>query len=612
MQGSVGMACQLFRVTPEAATETQPQIHPSGPVLVFDGRLDNREELLAILKEGAQVSTESPDPALVLAAYDAFGDRLPEWLTGDFALGIFDPIRRQLLLARDSLGVRPLYYYCTRETFLFASEVKALLAHPRVSARPNHAHLAGLLLRGPAHDHQGLTFFAGVVSLLPAHVAILTSQGLVTRRYWDFDPTRQLRLRSFRECAEAFRHHFEQAVRRRLRSAFPVAVSVSGGLDSSSILCLAETLRRRGAERHPALMGVSYTSADGSLSDERAFLLEIERDYGITIERVPVGLGLLNGAREALWHIEAPFLDTQWTTTTTFLQTVRRLGARVLLTGHWGDQVLFDQAYLIDLVRRMAWGEARRHLQEYPRWFIEADPRYYRRRFFRELVRSHVPDLIVPLLRGLRATLAPGRQDRPWYTKAFWRCARPSLAKGSPIAGPFPTAHARSLYQTFRSRHEVLSMEFNNKVAAMHGLETTFPFLDRDLISVLMVIPGEMQTWKGVPKAILRDAMRGVLPEAIVGRDWKGDMSHLINGGMEQDYPHLVSCLEEGRRAVQWGYVKGDVMREALMRLKDQVRDPNGGATWRLLDLLGLELWLQVFFGEETREKESVAYGLAC
>ncbi len=589
--GAVGLACRLLRITPEAATETQPLVHPSGAVLVFDGRLDNREALLSELGASAGVTAAAPDPALVLAAHAAFGQRFPERLAGDFALGLFDSRRQELLLARDVIGIRPLYYCRTGDTFLFASEIKALLAHPGVSPRPNDDLLADLLLDG-AGDTQGMTFFQGVWSLLPAHMAIVTPQRFVARRYWDFDPSRQMRLGSFQEYAEVFRDHFERAVRRRLRSAYPVAVSVSGGLDSSSIFCVAETLIRGSRGRYPPLLGISNTAPDGTPSDEKAFLLEIERKYGVAIERVPVILGLLNDARQEVWHVEAPILDDQWNTTHTFHRIVHELGARVLLTGHWGDQVLFPQGYLIDLFRRLAWGEVQAHLREFGRWFTDADPAYFRRRFFLDLVRYSVPGRLFPFLRMLRF-----KPRHPWYSAALRKHARRHALRQTPIKGSFATTHARSLYEEARSSHYVLCMEWNNKVGAMHRLEMAFPFLDRDLVSFLMAIPGEMQTWKGVPKALLREALRGVLPDAIIRRTWKADFSHVVNEGMETEFPQVLHYLQAGKMAASSGYVNDDVLSEELERSKDRLQAHNCGIAWSLSDLLGLELWLQVFFG---------------
>jgi asparagine synthetase B (glutamine-hydrolysing) len=141
-------------------------------------------------------------------------------------------------------------------------------------------------------------------------------------------------------------------------------------------------------------------------------------------------------------------------------------------------------------------------------------------------------------------------------------------------------------------------MEWDNKVAAMHGLETASPFLDRDLLAFLLGIPGEMQTWKGVPKALLREAMRGVLPEAILRRTWKADFSHLVNEGMAQDFPQVVRCLESDSLAVRLGYLDGRLLGNELNLLKGRMRGSDCEAAWSLSDLLGLEVWLQVFFGE--------------
>lgn len=262
--------------------------------------------------------------------------------------------------------------------------------------------------------------------------------------------------------------------------------------------------------------------------------------------------------------------------------------------------MLFDQAYLIDLFRRLAWGKIWAHLKEFSRWNTDVNHGYFRRQFCRDLIKYHVPDALVPLLRRLRSKTVRDTPDRPWYTEEFRDRIRQCASGQTLVRGPFATAHARSLYQEARSRHHVQCINWNNNVAAMHGIEIAFPFLDRDLISFLMGIPGEVQAWKGVPKAILREATRGVLPDAIVARTWKGDFTHVVNEAMSREYPRLVHCLEEGGMAIGLGYVKGEVMREELARLRDGIRGPDCGITWSLSDLLGLELWLQVFFGDKT------------
>lgn len=589
--GPVGLACQQFRVTPESARETQPLVDPSGAVLVFDGRLDNRAELLERLKDTSGMAHDVPDPALILAAYHVIGARVAEWLAGDFALALFDPRSPQLLLARDAIGVRPLYYCHLQRTVLFASEIKALLAHPDVSSKPNDELLANFLL-ARVYDHSA-TFVAGIRSLPPAHAAVVTPTGLTTRRYWDFDPSARIRLGSFQDYADAFRHVFGQAVQRRLRSRHPVAVSVSGGLDSSSILCLAHTLVRTRQPAAPPVLGASYTSRAGSPSDEQAFLLEIEQAYGMPIHRVPLGpMALLDHARQLTWHVEAPFLDEQWGNTRRFLQTVNRLGARVLLTGHWGDQMLFPQAYLVDLVRRLRWRTAYAHLREFPRWMTDADPRWFRNRFVKDLVKYHLPAAWFQVLRGLRDRC---KQDAPWYVKTFRERALRSCWSRPPPTPRFSTVHGQSLYDEIRIGHHVLCMEWENKVAALHGLEMAFPFLDRDLLTFLMGIPGEVQTHQGVPKALLRHALQGVLPEAIAQRRWKADFTDLVNDGVERDYPQLIRCLDAHPRVAEFGYVNEHALRTHLDRLRAGLSGSTCASAWALSDLLGLELWLRTF-----------------
>jgi len=598
-QRTVGFASRLSRISLESAHETQPLMDPSGVVLVFDGRLDNREDLLSVLRTTAALSVESSDPALVLSAYRAFGDNFPAHLDGDFALGLYDPNQSKLLLARDPVGVRPIYYYASRDLFVFASEIKTLLAHPGIVTQPNDDVVADLLFtRLAAEDTRGLTCFQNIFSVLPAHLTIASPEGIVTKRYWDFDRSRQVRLRSFDEYAEAFRHHFERAVRRRLRCAGPVAISVSGGLDSSAVFCVGETLRRSAPGIRSPLIGVSYTFPDGSPSDEKHFLVEIERAYDVEITRMDnLPTGIIDGCREAIWHAEAPFLDAQWSRTHAYLTAVRGLGAKVLLTGHWGDQFLFDDAYLVDLCRRGQWLQAWQHINAFGEW-VDIPVHWFRRRLFAALLKRHVPGVIVERLREIRNRWRPTGDVLQCYTEGFRERAAPRVPRLAVLPG---RAHAQSLYDHVRSRYHVLCMEWNNKVGAMHGLDMAFPFLDRDLIAFLMAIPGEALSRNGVHKGLLRDALQGVLPPSIASRTSKADFTGDVNEGVVRHYDWLARCLHTGGMATGLGYVKPDPLPAGSR--PPITGDPmSSELSWALGDLLSLELWLQGFFGPKNAQ----------
>jgi asparagine synthase (glutamine-hydrolysing) len=590
------LECLSIPAVVEAGSSGPPEGGPHIPAVAFDGRLDNRDELLGELGRAHRLETDAPDRALVIAAYRAWGDHFAERLSGDFALGVFDPSRRTLVLARDAIGVRPLYYFADPHVFIFASEIKAILAHPTVVVRPNDDVVADYLFNlFAAEDGHGLTFFEGISTLLPAHLAIVTPARLVTRQYWDFDRERRIAVSSGAEAVEGFREHFTRAVRRRLRPA-PVAVSVSGGLDSSAIFCVAEQIRR--SEGGLPLIGVSYTVADGRLSDEKRYLDDIERACGVEIRRWDdLPGGLMEGSREAIHHAEGPLLETRWTGTAAYHRAIRALGVRTLLTGHFGDQFLVDDAFLVDLVAQGSWGSTWRHASEYGR-FRDDGIQSVRRRLASALVIEYAPRGLVSALRRFRRRFREEHALSSVYSGEF-RARGEAAARRRPADARSGSAHARALHRLARSRYHVMSLEWSNKVAAMHGMDTAFPFFDRDLIAFVMAIPGELQGWRGVPKGLMREALAGVLPDAIRSRTSKADFTQDVNTEMAQDYDKLVQCLRTGGMAVKRGYVREQALAD-LERFRPDPDEDSCTLGWALADLVSLELWLQQFFGEQT------------
>jgi asparagine synthase (glutamine-hydrolysing) len=593
LEGPVGLACQLMRVTPESLTETQPLVGHCGAVLVFDGRLDNREELLSLLKREPGVEPSAPDPALVLAAYDKYGDRFPEYLNGEFALGLFDPRRRQLMLARDAVGLRTLYYSRSGDVFLFSSEIKAILAHPQIEPQPDDDFLSDLYGKELACPLEGLTFFKGVTNFFPGYSAILSPKGFTLRQYWDFDLSRRLHFGSFPDYAEAFRHYFQQAVARCLRSAYPVAVSVSGGLDSSAIFCMAKTLKNKEPERYPAILGFSCKGPEGSLADEDRFVKEVENHYGCSIERLSLGpKRLTDKPEEEIWHSEVPFLFYE--DSHRIYQVSGHYNSRVLIAGSGGDQFLADLAYLIDLLHGLAWGRLNRHLLEVQEWGVHSAS-YRRRVFWRAVVKRHLPVRLVDGLRKLLGRPAAITTRLPGCVTELER--RAARKRKSPFQRQsVSNFHARSLYEIIRSAYELFEIENANKISSMHGLQSGLPFYDRDLLSFLMAIPGEMINWRGVSKGILREGLRGILPEAIVQRRSKADFTDLGNEGMILDYPRVLDAVLKGTRVFARGYVNKEGFFQKLENMRARILAPNILLARSLLILLSLETWLEVFF----------------
>ncbi len=596
INSSLGLSANVLHVTAESLSEVQPALHHSGCVLVFDGRVDNREELIADLSPAEGLTSSSPDSQLALLAYLRFGKSFAAHIVGDFALALFDPRSRELLLARDVIGIRPLYFYQDANLFIFGSEVKALLAHPGVKTRPNESYLAVTMMGGMPPGDLALTHFDNIFSLPPAHVLTVTPKGVVREKYWDFDVRTQIRYRSPEEYFEGFRHHFQRAVRRRLRSAFPVAITVSGGLDSSSIFCVAQKLRQSGDLPCPEIFGLTHVSEPGTPADERVFVKAIERDYEVKIAGVPVEFrGLREGIRPSVWAFEAPLGDIQWYNNSLLLEAAKSRDARVMLTGHWGDQILFQTAYLVDLFRAFKWKQVRAHLGEFGNW-IDADPKWFRKYFYRDLVKTHIPRQLRPLIAMVRAKTQKISKDELWFTEQFRKLAAESLARYYPPKAKFASMHARGMYEDVRAKYYVQAMELHNKAGAAASVDMTLPVLDRDLLLFLMSIPGEVVTEHGVHRGLLRKAMHGILPAEIIERRTKANYTHLENQMMQRQYDDVCGFFSDDSEVHARGYVDAKSLRSELLLLSGKIEGRGCRAAWSLGDLMGLEIWLQEFF----------------
>jgi len=239
--GSVGLAHQMLWTTPESLHEKLP-FEADKLVITSDSRIDNREELLPELGLSEEVS----DSEVILKAYGRWGRKCVDRLLGDFAFVIWDKSKEELFCARDHMGVKPFYYcYQADKSFTFATEIKALFAWG-VPREINEAKIGDRFER--ITNDQEITSYRMILRLPPANFLIIAIDGLCKKRYWDLDPEHEIRFGSDEAYSIAFREIFTKAVTCRLRSVFPVGSMLSGGLDSSSIVCVSRKLLPR---KHP-------------------------------------------------------------------------------------------------------------------------------------------------------------------------------------------------------------------------------------------------------------------------------------------------------------------------------------------------------------------------
>ncbi|MCK6481024.1 MAG: asparagine synthetase B, partial [Planctomycetes bacterium] len=340
-----------FATTPEAAAETQPLLDPeSGLVLVLDGRIDNREEVLASLRQRGAAPREPSDAGILLAAWKAMGEACLLRLAGDYALLLWDGRRRRLVAARDPLGIRPLFRASDGGALLLASDPLSLLAHPALPAEPAEGYLAEILAEEARSWEE--TLHRGVLRVPPGHLLEAGEGGARLRLAFDPTPLPRPPGASLATDAEAFRAVFDEAVRCRLRvppGGKAPGILLSGGVDSGAVALAAAGIRAAEGGGRGDLLAVSGVFP-GEPFDEEPLIRETAAAAGIGLLRgLPVEVPPGEPAREAAATGALP-LSPLGRTHYLLLAAAGGAGRRVLLTGNGGDEWPGGTPYLLSTV----------------------------------------------------------------------------------------------------------------------------------------------------------------------------------------------------------------------------------------------------------------------
>ena len=602
-RGSVALGHCMLHTTPESLLEQQPLTDETGALcLVFDGRLDNRAELRKELAgKGARLRSNT-DSELILRAYEIWGEQAPVKLLGDFAFALWDSRNRQLVCARDPLGVKPFYYYSDRSTFLFASELHALVLHPSLKRVPNEG-MVGEYLANTFVDCEE-TLFQNVLRLPQATCMVVRSDGRIRKsEYWRVDPARETRYRNDAEYAEAFREIFEETVRCRMRSHLPIGSELSGGLDSSSIISVAESQRRQGLIACSGLEAFSLVFP-GLECDESNFIDAVTGKWGVASNRFQELPPNLDVYREELGRYQECLYPPNGHMHHPIMMSLRSKGMRVLLSGSWGDQWLTGSLdHNADMLRRLQVGKLLRQVRDdayigsVPGW-----PQSAGHMFLRYGVWPLLPESV---RRGAKVMLRGDREGVPrWIGEEFARRAELSerIRQRDAVLQRWPTLAQRDIERYITSGKSAYLHEGNDRFAAAYGIEVRYPFLDRRLIEFAMGLP-ETQRWRArTTKFVMRQAMKGILPELVRQRTTKAQFSHVIVRALQSfGGEEFFSSLETARL----GWVDGEQVRSMYQSvLFENARQRVSSYLFPLWYVLGLELWKRHAFSERTPGQE--------
>jgi asparagine synthase (glutamine-hydrolysing) len=553
-----------------------------GLAVVADCRLDNREALQRAL--GLDEATS--DECLLLAAYQRWGEGFADQLLGDFACIVWDWARRRLVAARDHLGIKPLFYADVAGGVMVGSDVEILVRLARLRLEPDDQQILEHLIWN--YQSVDRTFWRDVHRLPGGHVLVASSSGRRATRTW-IPSGNFTDLRDARAVHERFRHLFFASVERRLGSAGPLVAHLSGGIDTSLILCTANQIYGdlpqpgpplyAGAERYPGLD-----------ADEGPYIAAVASSVRFPLEE-------WDGRESRFEDLDAPALagpglrSHKNSGCAGDLELAARVGAKVILAGQGGDQlgstagVLDDRiaarkmGYLWDSVRRPNLSLAVR-LDRLRRVGRIVAPRSVRRAAAARRLRAGVPDWLTPEWRERAVQVAERVYDPP---------------------PPTLRAHVQQAHwQELTGARLSLAIDLEQRCASVAGFEVRFPFLDRELVEFVLSIPPSLWPTPSGYGRLQRDALSALLPSLVVSRT-KMKFAPVVIHRVQAALGRLSKLLEGNRWNLE-RFVSLDNARALLARFRSSPSDANvAQALWRIGTL---EAWLRTFLGYHPSPEE--------
>ena len=600
--GPVGIGMRRLSIV-DLATGHQPLSNEDGTVwIVFNGEIYNHAPLREKLQSlGHQYSTHS-DTETIVHLYEEYGPDCVQHLRGMFAFGIWDARAQRLFIARDRLGIKPLYYQLTPEHIVFGSEIKVILAFPGTRLQFERTILPEYLAFGYLSGEQ--TFYGGIRKLMPGHWMQVDASGPVRiERYWDL-PATQNESRPESYYIQTYREMLEQAVNSHLMSDVPLGVFLSGGVDSSGVAALMTKIRRAPVEtfsvgyKEDAYSELTYARVVANhLNSLHHEVLVSEQDFFDSLPHL-------------IWHEDEPIV---WPSSVAlcFVAKLAQERVKVVLTGEGADETLAGYSRYAFTLKNAAWDRV------YRRIMPDA---------VRGSVRSAIADsawISASVRRKLSHTFL-ARNSSSWasfYFDNFFSAfsdgdqaglltdeVRKECAEGDAYQHVLEYwEHSsgemlhRLLYTDIKTYLVELLMKQDNMSMAA-SIESRVPFLDHVLVEFATNIPQNLQLGGFAGKRILKKAVEDLLPHSILYRQKLGFPTPWSRwlGGPRLDW--IRSLLLEPRSIERELFE-----RSAVEKLFEEHRSGYRDHYDRIWRLLNLELWQRVCLEKEEHEPVSVA-----
>ena len=576
--------------------------------ITFNGEIFNFVELRDELEARGQRFRTRSDTEVILRLYETYGEDCVDHLNGDFAFGLWDRRKQKLLLARDRMGVRPIFYTQRRDGFHFASEVKALLAVPGITADLDPVALDQIFtLWFPLAPR---TPFKGIFELPPGHMLVADRQGIRSRAYWrleypDFDDRKALDRRASEGIAETLAELLTDATRIRLRSDVPVGAYLSGGLDSSIIAAVVNRIA-------PTRLRTFSVAFEDDEFDESAFQQQMVKALQTDHEGTTVSAAMIGEIfPDVVRHSERPILRTAPAPLFALSRLVHERGYKVVLTGEGADEVfagydIFKEAKLRRFCARQPGSQLRpllfRRLYPYLPG-LQNQSQAYLEAFFNVGLGSIDGPLYSHLPRFRTAGGAKVFFSNDLKAELKGYDALEELRDGLPAQ--FARWHPLSQAQYLEAAHllpgYILSSQ-GDRMAMAHSVEGRFPFLDHRLVEFAATIPPELKILGLREKHVLRQAMRDLLPPGIGNRPkqpYRAPDSPSFTG---PSAPAYVDEMLSPQALEETGYFNPKAV--AKLRAKCEAGKQVGFRdNMAFVGILSTQLWNRAFVGVERQNQ---------
>jgi asparagine synthase (glutamine-hydrolysing) len=603
--GGTGLAHRRLAIIDLSSTGAQPMTDSAtGVTITYNGEIYNYRELRAQLEAAGAAFVGRSDTEVILRLYLAHGRAALPMLNGIFALAIWDPRDRSLLLARDGAGVKPLYYAEPPSGFVFASELKALLACDEmdrsIDARAVWLYLTYLWSPTP------YTMLRAVRKLEPG-TALLVRDGRIAERWRFYElPYPAPRFEGDAQNAvAAVRHTLDQAVQRQMVADVPVGAFLSGGLDSSAIVAFA---RRHAPERRIQCFTIetSHSTRDEGFVDDLPYARRVAAHLDVDLHTIRVGPEIVTHFERMVWHLDEPQADLAPLNALMICELARSYGIKVLLSGAGGDDVFTGYRRHYALMQERWW-----------RW-LPASARAALAATARALPAG------APLLRRVRRALGEAGLDGDERLVSYF--AWLPQADSAPLLSPELRAQCEGwsplapLMQSLRAidgEREPLNrmlfleakhflcdhnLNYTDKMGMAVGVEVRVPFLDPDLMRLAASLPAQFKQRGSEGKWILKRAMEPDLPRDVIYRPKTGFGVPLRRWLRHELRDTVEDLLSE--RSVS---ARGLFDPAAVTRLREMDAAGRIDAAYPLLALCAIEMWCRIILDKRERSINNVA-----